>query len=84
MIDNNQLGHFDFHARAQHLRNVLPASRVNENLAFNFQSLQAVLNAWINSAKQNENLLGDFTNFGISITFDNSNRPYYTMIFIKK
>ncbi|MFN4199584.1 MAG: CAP domain-containing protein, partial [Flavobacterium sp.] len=41
--------------------------RVSENIAYNFNTNNAALNAWINSEGHNENLLGDYTHFGISI-----------------
>jgi uncharacterized protein YkwD len=84
MIDNNQVSHHNFNQRSQHLRQTLPASRVGENLAFNFQSNSGVLNAWLASDGHAKNIEGDFTHFGISISTDNNGRKYYTNIFIKK
>lgn len=84
MIDNNQVSHHNFNQRSQHLRQTLLASRVGENLAFNFQSNSGVLNAWLASDGHAKNIEGDFTHFGISISTDNNGRKYYTNIFIKK
>jgi uncharacterized protein YkwD len=84
MIENNQVSHQNFENRSNHLRQALPASRVGENLAYNFQSNNGVLNAWLASDGHAKNIEGDFTHFGISISTDNNGRKYYTNIFIKK
>lgn len=84
MIANNEVSHQNFEYRSNHLRQTLPASRVGENLAYNFQSNNGVLNAWLNSDGHAKNIEGDFTHFGISISTDSNGKKYYTNIFIKK
>jgi uncharacterized protein YkwD len=85
MIQNEVIGHHRFELRSQNIRQVLGAVRVSENIAYNFNTNNAALNAWINSEGHNENLLGDYTHFGISIKINPANgRKYYTNIFMKR
>jgi len=85
MIQNEVVGHHRFEHRSQNIRQVLGAVRVSENIAYNYNTNNAALNAWINSEGHNENLLGDYTHFGISIKTNPANgRKYYTNIFMKR
>jgi uncharacterized protein YkwD len=45
----------------------LGAVQVSENVAYNYQSNEGVLNAWLMSDGHKENIEGDYTHFGISI-----------------
>ncbi len=85
MIANNVVNHDQFAERSQNIIEVLGAVKVNENVAFNFVSPAAALNAWLNSPGHKANIEGDFTNFGISIRENaTTGKKYYTNIFIKK
>lgn len=85
MIANNTVGHDNFEERSQNLIQVLGAVRVSENVAYNYNTPEAALNAWIASAGHKANIEGDFTHFGISVSIDpQSGRKYYTNMFIKK
>jgi len=85
MIANNVVNHDYFDARANNIKQVLGAVRVGENIAYNFSTPNAALNAWINSPGHKANLEGDYTHFGISITINPENgKKYYTNIFMKK
>lgn len=85
MIANNVVNHDYFDARANNIKQVLGAVRVGENIAYNFSTPNAALNAWINSPGHKANLDGDYTHFGISITVNPQNgKKYYTNIFMKK
>lgn len=85
MIQNEVVGHHRFEHRSQNIRQVLGAVRVSENIAYNYNTNNAALNAWINSDGHRENLLGDYTHFGISIKTNPANgRKYYTNIFMKR
>ena len=85
MIDNNVVNHDYFQQRSNNLVQVLGAERVGENVAYNFQSAESVLRAWLNSPGHKANIEGDYTHLGISVTVDvNTGKKYYTNMFIKK
>ncbi len=85
MIENNVVNHDYFDSRANNIMQVLGAVRVGENIAYNFSTPNSALNAWKNSPGHKENLDGDYTHFGISITINPANgKRYYTNIFMKK
>lgn len=85
MITNDVVGHQQFEQRANNIKQVLGAVQVSENVAYNFQSNQGVLNAWLLSDGHKENLEGDYTHFGISIKTNPMNgKKYYTNIFMKR
>ena len=84
MIADNELSHNDFVARSADIMNVIGAKTVSENLAYNYSTPQSVLNAWLNSPTHKENIVGNFSHFGISIRIDPvSGKKYYTNIFAK-
>lgn len=85
MIENNVVNHDFFEERSQNLIQVLGAVRVNENVAYNYNTPQAAMNAWLNSPGHKANIEGNFTHFGISVSVDpETGRKYYTNMFIKK
>lgn len=85
MIENNVVNHAFFEERSQNLIQVLGAVKVNENVAYNYQTPQAALQAWLASPGHKANIEGDFTHFGISVrTNPETGRKYYTNMFIKK
>lgn len=83
MIANNVVNHNDFAARSNNIMSVLGAKKVAENVAYNYKTSQAALKAWLESAGHKENIEGDFTHFGISVTSDAAGKKYYTNIFVK-
>jgi uncharacterized protein YkwD len=84
MIANNVVNHDDFVARSENIIKTLGASRVSENIAYNYNSAQGVFDAWMNSPGHKENIVGNFTHFGIAIRENPVNgRKYYTNIFVK-
>jgi len=85
MIDNNVVNHDYFESRANNIIQVLGAVRVGENIAYNYSSPAAALNAWLNSPGHKANLDGDYTHFGISITANpTTGKKYYTNMFMKR
>jgi len=85
MINNGVIGHHYFDQRAANIKQVLNASKVSENIAYNYNSNEGVLNAWLNSEGHKAVIEGDFTHFGASITINPVNgRKYYTNIFMKR
>lgn len=84
MIENNIVNHANFVSRSENLIQVLNASRVGENVGYNYKSPQGVLDAWLRSPGHKKNIEGDFTNFGISIRENSiTGAKYYTNIFAK-
>lgn len=83
MIANNVVNHNNFVARSENIISVLGAKRVGENVAYNYNSPKAVVQAWLNSPSHKENIVGDYTHFGIAIKTNPDGRKYYTNIFTK-
>ncbi|SCY05675.1 CAP domain-containing protein [Flavobacterium caeni] len=85
MISVNEISHDFFQERSQNIMAVVGASKVNENVAYNYSTANSVLNAWLNSPGHKANIEGDFTHFGASIRINpETGKKYYTNIFIKK
>lgn len=84
MINNNVVNHDNFISRSENIIKVLGAKKVSENIAYNYNTPQAALEAWLKSPGHKENIEGDFTNFGISIRVNPDGRKYYTNIFVKR
>lgn len=85
MIDNNVVNHAFFEERSQNIIQVLGAVKVNENVAYNYNTPEAALSAWLKSPGHKANIEGNFTHFGISVSISPENgRKYYTNIFIRK
>ena len=83
MITNNVVNHDDFVARSENIMEVLGAKSVSENIAYNYNSPQAALDAWLKSPTHKANIEGDFTHFGLSIRVNADGKKYYTNIFVK-
>lgn len=84
MIEVNNVSHDNFFQRKASLQQHANASSVSENVAFAFNSAQAVVNAWINSDSHRATIEGDFTDFDISAEQNAQGKWYYTNIFIKR
>ena len=84
MIDNNVVNHDFFDQRAENLIEVLGATKVGENIAYNFSTPNSALYAWLNSPGHKANIEGDYTDFGVSITISpTTGKKYYTNMFMK-
>lgn len=84
MITNDEVCHDDFASRYQTLVNEVSAKAVSENVAYGYNSPEAVVNAWIKSDGHRENMVGDHTHFGISIKAGSNGKYYFTNIFVRK
>lgn len=84
MIDKNKISHDLFDTRYNNIVNIHGARKVSENVAYNFNTAQSTLNAWVNSPEHKANLDGDFTHFGISIKTNPNGVKFFTNIFMKK
>lgn len=84
MIDKNVVDHNDFTLRSDDLIKVLGATRVGENVAYNYITSQAAVRAWLDSPGHKENIEGNYTHFGLSVSTDaKTGKKYYTNIFVK-
>lgn len=84
MIANNVVDHNDFTSRSNNIISVLGAKKVGENVAYNYKTSEAAVRAWLDSPGHKENIVGDFTHFGLSVTTDaKTGKKYYTNIFAK-
>ena len=60
------------------------ASTVGENIAYNFNSSEAVVAAWLKSPTHKANIVGNYTHFGLAIKKDTkTEKNYFTNIFAK-
>jgi uncharacterized protein YkwD len=85
MIDNKVVNHDYFQQRSDNLVTVLGATRVGENIAYNYQNAESAFSAWMNSPAHKANIEGDYTHLGISVSIDPATgKKYYTNMFIKK
>ena len=85
MIDNNVVNHDYFQQRSNNLVQVLGAEKVGENIAYNYQTAESAMSAWLHSSAHKANIEGDYTHLGISVTVDQATgKKYYTNMFIKK
>lgn len=84
MIANNVVDHSGFVGRSENIVSVLGAKRVGENIAYNYKTSAAVVQAWLDSPGHKENIVGDYTHFGIAVKIHpETGRKYYTNIFVK-
>jgi uncharacterized protein YkwD len=83
MIANNVVNHDDFVSRSENIMKVLGAKSVGENIAYNYNSPQAAVSAWLKSPAHKANIEGNFTHFGLSIRVNPDGKKYYTNIFAK-
>lgn len=86
MIEKDTINHDYAYNRQLNIQQLYRATEIGEIVAYNYQTNQSVLQAWINSSDHFATLTRPgYTNFGVSITIDpTTNRKYYTFIFIKK
>lgn len=84
MIGVNSISHNGFVERADYLVYKTGATKVSENLAYNYTTTNSVFIAWMNSPGHKKNIEGDFTHFEISVDENKVGKNYITNIFIKK
>jgi uncharacterized protein YkwD len=84
MITKNVVSHDGFVSRSADIVKVVGAKNVGENIAYNYNSPEGAVNAWLKSASHKENIEGNFTHFGIAIRENaTTGKKYYTNIFVK-
>lgn len=83
MIIKNVVSHDDFVSRSENIMKVLGAKSVAENIAYNYNSPQSAIDAWLKSPTHKANIEGNFTHFGLAIRVNANGKKYYTNIFAK-
>ena len=84
MIINDEVCHDFFGSRYEALVKDVQAKAVSENVAYGYNSAEAVVEAWIKSEGHKENIEGEYTHFGISIKEGKEGKLYFTNIFVRK
>ncbi|MGE5198153.1 MAG: CAP domain-containing protein, partial [Rhodospirillaceae bacterium] len=75
-------GHDGFEARIAAIKSALGSGgSAAENVAMGFDTAQAVVSAWLNSAGHRANIEGNATRTGIAAARSNGGDWYYTQIF---
>lgn len=82
MISYNDVKHYYFQDRIENLKRIGYTS-VSAIVCFNFVSNQGALNAMNSDVNCQKILIGDFTDFGVSIKTNTNGRKYYTLTFVK-
>ncbi|MBC5842393.1 MAG: CAP domain-containing protein [Flavobacteriaceae bacterium] len=84
MITKNVVSHDGFVSRSEDIVKVVGAKNVGENIAYNYNSPESAVNAWLKSASHKDNIEGNFTHFGIAIRENaTTGKKYYTNIFVR-
>ena len=77
-------GHQGFRQRMRHVYHVLDqVTAGSENVAYNYQSAQRVVDGWIKSRSHRKNLLGRYHLTGIGIERDAEGHLFYTQLFAR-
>lgn len=84
MISEGRLSHDNFSARARNLTSQTGAEEAAENVARNYSTAQAALEAWLSSEGHRRNIEGNYNYTGISIKTDPEGNFYFTQIFLRK
>jgi uncharacterized protein YkwD len=83
MIYKDEVSHDYFYEREAYLKDKLSATEVAENVAYAYNSAEAVLNAWL-KIDENKNVIeGEFKQLGISVKKNSKGRLFFTSIFVK-
>lgn len=82
MIETKDISHAGFKERSDEIIKEIGVTHVNENIAYNFNTPESILTAWLNSPKHRTNIEGDFDRVGFSIS-ESDGKKYCTMIFVK-
>ena len=83
MIGMNQINHHNFGIRTAALESN-GANVVSENVAFGFNTAEAVVNAWLNSPSHRDNIEGNYSHSGFGIKkCEQTNSYYFTQLFYK-
>lgn len=83
MISKGALSHSFFEERASKIAKQTGAELVAENVSRNYDTMQEILDGWINSPNHKVNLEGNFNYSAISILPDANGKLYVTQMFYR-
>ncbi|SDW92959.1 Cysteine-rich secretory protein family protein [Lutibacter oricola] len=84
MIEKGEISHDNFNKREQNLIVNANAEKVGENVAFGYDSPEAVLEGWLNSSSHKRLIeSSSYSHFGLCTNSGVTGKQYFTHIFIK-
>ncbi len=83
MIDKGNISHDKFSERAENISKRTGAVFVAENVARNYDTLEAAFEAWLDSPGHRINIEGDYTHSAISIRPNSNGDLYFTQLFYR-
>lgn len=83
MIEKSKISHDNFGIRSSALKEQ-GAKIVGENVAFGYDSAEAVVNAWLNSPNHLKVIEGQYSHSGFGIIPNANGTYYFTQLFYKK
>jgi len=83
MISENSVSHDKFGERAKEISKRTGASHVAENVARNYDTMEEVLEAWLESSSHKESLEGNYTHSAVNITESENGEFYFTQMFFR-
>ena len=83
MIENGITSHDNFSERAENISKRTSAVFVAENVARNYDTLEAAFEAWLDSPGHRQNLEGDYDYSAISIRPNSNGDLYFTQVFFR-
>lgn len=83
MIDLEQVNHDNFNIRSSALKD-RGAQMVGENVAYGYDTAEAVVNAWLKSDGHKKIIEGAYTHSGFGVMQSNEGRFYFTQLFYRK
>lgn len=84
MINKEQINHDNFGYRSEGIKYHDDAKVVGENVAYGYNTAEAVVNAWLNSPGHKAIIEGDFTHTGFGVMKCAKGRNYFTQLFYRK
>ncbi|SMC42505.1 Cysteine-rich secretory protein family protein [Cellulophaga tyrosinoxydans] len=81
MVSQGKLSHDNFNLRASKIEKKTKAKNVSENVAKEYVTNEATLEAWLKSPKHKKNIEGNYTHSALSIKQDVEGNYYFTQIF---
>lgn len=88
MADRKEkFGHGGFDSRANLIHKTAPCLSVGENVSYCYlidDPLKKSVEMWMESPHHRDNILGDYTETGVGIAYDDTGRCYLTQMFSKR
>lgn len=84
MIEKEQINHDNFGYRSEGIKYHDNAQVVGENVAYGYDTAEAVVNAWLNSPGHKTIIEGNYTHTGFGVMKSAEGRSYFTQLFYRK